>query len=111
MYPGLSSSLKKRGWEVDEYLDHSHLHDVRPPSKSHTTGVLGPSPELDEVEDEGADEVPKANGLTPFPGDLSPRKLWELKRVLIIKTSHFGGHALAGNVVVSQHPCKTPTLL
>ena len=72
-------------------LDHDHLHDVLPPS----------DPEQKEAE-EDASGVPKLKGPTPFPGGLSPRALWDLKRVLITKTSHMGGHKFAGNVIVSQ---------
>jgi len=96
---GFILSLEKRGWKVDTNLDHDHLHDVLPPSKPPTAKVSGTSPERDNsgTDDEDEDGVPKTN---EFPGGLSPRTLWDLKRVLITKTSHVGGHKYAGNVII-----------
>ena len=101
LYSEFVHSLQKRNWKVDTNLDHDHLHDVLPPSVPPTPEVPEENPEQKEAE-EGANGVPKLKGPTPFPGGLSPRALWDLKRVLITKTSHMGGHKFAGNVIVSQ---------
>lgn len=102
MYSEFSRSLGEQGWKVDTNLDHDHLHDVIPPSKPLAATVSETNSEPDKSEDEDGDGDPKANGPAPFPGGLSPRMLWGLKRVLITKTSHIGGHKYAGNVIVSE---------
>ena len=56
----------------------------------------------DEAEEGDHGDAFEAKGPAPFPGGLSPRALWDLKRVLIIKVSHVGQHKFAGNVIVSR---------
>ena len=55
-----------------------------------------------EGEEDDSDGTPKSKGPTPFPGNISPRMLWDLKRALIVKTSHVGQHKFAGNAIVSE---------
>ena len=98
--------LQKRSWKVDTNVDHDHLHDVLPPLKPAAPEASEQNSESDHEEDEEEDTegVSKAKGPAPFPGGLSPRTLWNLKRVLITKTSHVGGHKFSGNVIVSRRP-------
>jgi len=95
-------ALQQREWKVDTNLDHDHLHDVLPsqkPSAEAAPQINGDS-EGEGEEEEDSDGVPKSKGPAPFPGNISPRKLWDLKRALIIKTSHVGQHKFAGNVII-----------
>lgn len=55
-----------------------------------------------EAEEDGSDGGSKSEGPAPFPGNISPRTLWDLKRALIVKISHIGGHKYTGNVIVSE---------
>lgn len=96
----LIHSLQKRNWKVDTNLDHDHLHDVLPPSSPPTTAAPETASEADKAEEEEADSISKPEGPAPFPGGLSPRTLWGLKRVLITKTSHVGGHKYSGNLII-----------
>ena len=105
MYPEFCHSLEKRDWKVDTNLDHYRLHDVLPPSKPPATGTSETDPELNEAGDGETNGALAANRQAPFSD--SPRRLWELKRVLITKTSHIGGHKFAGNVIVSQWLLET----
>ena len=97
-------ALKNRNWTVDTNLDHHHLHDVLPPSKppTATTSQVDLTPE-EQIKEEDPDDVPEPKGPAQFPGNISPRMLWNLKRALILKNSHIGGHKYAGNVIVSEH--------
>ena len=102
MYSELIHALQRHNWTADTNLDHHHLHDVLPPSKPPTAAAS--RVDLDPEEGEGEedpDDVPKPKGPAPFPGNISPRMLWDLKRALILKNSHVGGHKFAGNVIVS----------
>jgi len=53
-----------------------------------------------QEKEEDLDDLPEP-GPAQFPGNISPRMLWDLKRALVIKNSHIGGHKYAGNVIVS----------
>lgn len=101
-------AFHRREWEVETNLDHYHLHDVLPsqkPSAEAAAEINGDSEGEGGEEEEDSDGVPsKSKGPAPFPGNISPRKLWDLKRALIIKNSHIGGHKFAGNVIVSEQP-------
>lgn len=99
MYTELIHALQHRNWTVDTNLDHHHLHDVLPPSKPPTAT---PSQADLDSEEENSDSVPEPKTPATFPGNISPRTLWDLKRALILKNSHVGGHKYAGNVIVSE---------
>jgi (2Fe-2S) ferredoxin len=75
---GLISSLEHKGWEVHTQLDDTHALGE---SLSHTL----PKGSLEEVK-------------TAFDAKL--RELPLLKRALVLRTSHIGGHKFAGNVVI-----------
>ena len=96
--------MKNRNWTIDTNLDHHHLHDVLPPSKppTATTSQVDLTPE-EQIKEEDPDGVPEPKGPAQFPGNISPRMLWNLKRALVLKNSHIGGHKYAGNVIVSEH--------
>ena len=98
--PELIHALQHRNWTVDTNLDHHHLHDVLPPSKPPT--ATPSQVDLDSEEEENSDSVPEPKTPATFPGNISPRTLWDLKRALILKNSHVGGHKYAGNVIVSE---------
>lgn len=100
--PEFIHSLQKRNWKVDTNLDHDHLHDVLPPSTPSIADPPKTTSEPNEAGEEEADSISNHEGPAPFPGGLSPRTLWGLKRVLITKTSHIGGHKYSGNVIVSS---------
>ena len=102
MCPGFVQVLQQRKWTVDTNLDHDHLHDVLPSSKPSTAETSQANPDSEEGEEEDSEDVPKPKGPAPFPGNISPRMLWDLKRALIVKTSHVGQHKFAGNVIVSK---------
>ena len=92
---------------MDTNLDHDHLHDVLPSQKlsAEAAAEINGDSEGEGGEEEDADGVPsKSKAPAPFPGNISRRKLWDLKRALIIKSSHIGGHKFAGNVIVSEQP-------
>jgi len=91
-------------WTVDTNLDHDHLHDVLPSSKPSTEAASQVHHDSGEgeAEEDASDGVSKSKGPAPFPGNISPRMLWDLKRALIIKISHIGGHKYTGNVIVSE---------
>lgn len=105
-YIEFAHALQRREWKVDTNLDHDHLHDVLPSQKPPTeeAAQINGDSEGEGEEEADSDGVPKSKGPAPFPGNISPRKLWDLKRALIIKTSHIGGHKFAGNVIVSEQP-------
>lgn len=94
-------ALQQRKWTVDTNLDHDHLHDVLPSSKPSTGAVSQVHRNSGEGEEDDSDGIPQSKGPAPFPGNISPRMLWDLKRALIVKTSHVGQHKFAGNVIVS----------
>ena len=95
-------ALQQRKWTVDTNLDHDHLHDVLPSSKPSTEAASQVDRDSGEGDEDDSDGVPKSKGPAPFPGNISPRMLWDLKRALIVKTSHVGQHKFAGNVIVSE---------
>lgn len=94
-------ALQQRNWTVDTNLDHHHLHDVLPPSKPPTAAASQVDLDPEQVDEETPDDIPEPKGPAPFPGNISPRMLWDLKRALVLKNSHIGGHKYSGNVVVS----------
>lgn len=100
-------ALQKHKWTADTNLDHDHLHDVLPSSKPSAAATSQVDPDPEEGEEEDSDDTPKSNRPAPFPGNISPRMLWDLKRALIIKNSHVGQHKYAGNVIVSFVFCLT----
>ena len=97
-------ALQQRKWTVDTNLDHDHLHDVLPSSKPSTEAASQVHRDSGEgeAEEDGSDGGSKSKGPAPFPGNISPRTLWDLRRALIVKTSHIGGHKYTGNVIVSE---------
>jgi len=102
VYPEFIHALQQRNWTVDTNLDHDHLHDVLPPSKPPVEKASPASSEQGGTEEGDSDRAPESKEPAPFPGNISPQMLWGLKRVLILKNSHIGGHKYAGNVIVSE---------
>ena len=94
--------MQQHNWTVDTNIDHHHLHDVLPPSKPPTAAASQVSLDQEQEKEEDPDDVPEPKGPAQFPGNISPHMLWDLKRALILKNSHIGGHKFAGNVIVSE---------